>query len=170
MQEFYLNSRVFFQNKPNHCLYRVLELCDILSTGHFLFIPSGNKIIADFSNRAHIALMCTWNRQNKISNHKHLLYPQTLTAAFCVTLTPVRSGAFKGHVWRGLVQQPFSGECGRHPHPGWLAQCRAAQSTSHRFYQQASIAWKKKKKTPVINSCCHFCLPALNAYLFISLP
>lgn len=27
-----------------------------------------------------------------------------------------------------------------------------------------------KKKTPVINSCCHFCLPALNAYLFISLP
>lgn len=28
----------------------------------------------------------------------------------------------------------------------------------------------KKRKTPVINSCCHFCLPALNAYLFISLP
>lgn len=29
---------------------------------------------------------------------------------------------------------------------------------------------KGKKKPPVINSCCHFCLPALNAYLFISLP
>lgn len=26
------------------------------------------------------------------------------------------------------------------------------------------------KKTPVINFCCHFCLPALNAYLFISVP
>lgn len=53
--------------------------------------------------------------------------------------SPVCSWAFKGHVWRGLVQQPFSGECGWNPHPSRFAQCRAAQSTSHRFYQQASI-------------------------------
>lgn len=29
---------------------------------------------------------------------------------------------------------------------------------------------QKKKKPAVMNSCCHLCLPALNVYLFISLP
>lgn len=78
------------------------------------------------------------------TRHPHSV--QDVTAALCAPpsspSTPVCSRAFKGHVWRGPVQQPFSGECGRHPHPSRLAQCWAAQSTSHRFYQQASIAEK----------------------------
>lgn len=52
----------------------------------------------------------------------------------------VRSGALKGHVWGSPLQQPLCGKRGRHPHPGRLAQRRTAQSTGHRFYQQASAA------------------------------
>lgn len=62
----------------------------------------------------------------------------------CVVLA-VRSGAFKGHVWGSPLQQSLGGERGRYPHPGRLAQRRAAQSTGHRFYQQASAA----KETPL---------------------
>lgn len=32
------------------------------------------------------------------------------------------------------------------------------------------VSKEGRKKPPVINPCCHFCLPAVNAYLFISLP
>lgn len=93
-------------------------------------------------------------RQKEFPQSWSFCASRVLTSAFCVSLPPsppppttpfltphppVCSWAFKGHVWRGPVQQPFSGECGWNPHPSRFAQRRAAQSTSHRFYQQASI-------------------------------
>lgn len=104
---------------------------------HFLYVLyPGNFCL-------HIAPVAFFTLAPSTHGQPHCI--QDVTSAFCgpSPSTPVCSRAFKGHVWRGVVQQPFSGECGRHPYPCRLAQCRAAQSTSHRFYQQASIAEKK---------------------------